>query len=55
MKLYKLTEAYVQSINDFTTAGLQISLLDLKDLEKFPFILVVQSTIYQMIIVSVPN
>ena len=53
MRLYKLTEAYVQRINDFPTTEFQISLLDIKDPEKFPFILIVQSTIENSIKLSI--
>ena len=45
MRLYKLTEAYIQRINDFPTTELQISLLDIKDPKNYPFLLIVQSTI----------
>jgi len=53
MRLYKLTEAYVQRINDFPTTEFQISLLDIKDPEKCPFILIVQSTIENSIKLSI--
>ena len=45
MKVYNLTKAYIQQINNITNAVLKFSLLDIKDIETYPYILIVQSTI----------
>ncbi|MFX1366606.1 MAG: hypothetical protein ACFFCE_00085 [Promethearchaeota archaeon] len=53
MKLYKLTEAYIQRINDFPTTELQISLLGIKDPDNYPYLLIIQSTIENSIKLSI--
>lgn len=53
MRLYKLTEAYVQRINEFPTTELRISLLDIKNPESYPFLLIIQSTIENSIKLSI--
>ena len=53
MRVYKLTEAYVQRNFDLPETTLKISLLDIKDPEKYPFLLIVQSTIEKSIKLSI--
>ncbi|MEE9377203.1 MAG: hypothetical protein V3V33_04115 [Candidatus Lokiarchaeia archaeon] len=53
MKVYKLTEAYVQRNFDLPETKLKISLLDIRDPEKYPFLLIVQSTIEKSIKLSI--
>ena len=53
MRVYKLTEAYVQRNSDLPKTTLKISLLDIKDPEKNPFLLIVQSTIENSIKLSI--
>jgi len=53
MRVYKLTEAYVQRNIDLPKTMLEISLLDIKDLENYPFLLIVQSTIENSIKLSI--
>jgi len=53
MRVYKLTEAYVQRNIDLPKTTLKISLLDIKDPEKYPFLLIVQSTIENSIKLSI--
>ena len=53
MRVYKLTEAYVQRNFDLPETTLKISSLDIKDPEKYPFLLIVQSTIEKSIKLSI--
>ncbi|MFX0137290.1 MAG: hypothetical protein ACFFDN_26870 [Candidatus Hodarchaeota archaeon] len=53
MKVYNLTKAYIQRINDVSKTIINISLLDIKDLENYPFILIIQSTIENSIKLSI--
>ncbi|MFX0106301.1 MAG: hypothetical protein ACFE75_12550 [Candidatus Hodarchaeota archaeon] len=53
MKVYKLTKAYIQRINDISKTKFKISLLDIKDLENYPFLLIIQSTIENSIKISI--
>jgi len=53
MRVYKLTKAQIQPINDISKATLKISLLDIKNIEKYPFLLIVQSTIENSIKLSI--
>ena len=53
MRVYKLTEAYVQRITDLPKTTLKISLIDIKDPEEYPFLLIVQSTIENSIKLSI--
>ncbi len=53
MRVYKLTEAYVQRNIDLPKTTLKISLLDIKDPEIYPFLLIVQSTIENSIKLSI--
>ena len=53
MRIYKLTEAYVQRITDLPKTTLKISLIDIKDPDENPFLLIVQSTIENSIKLSI--
>ena len=53
MKVYNLTNANIQRINDVSKTNLNISLIDIKDLENYPFLLIVQSTIENSIKLSI--
>ncbi len=53
MRVYKLTKAYIQPINDTSKANLKISLLNIRNIEKNPFLLIVQSTIENSIKLSI--
>ncbi|MCK4370577.1 MAG: hypothetical protein KAW03_05880, partial [Candidatus Lokiarchaeota archaeon] len=53
MRIYKLTEAYVQRTNDLPKTTLKISLINIKDPEEYPFLLIVQSTIENSIKLSI--
>lgn len=53
MKVYNLTKAYIQRINDVSKSTIKISLLDIKNLENYPFLLIVQSTIENSIKLSI--
>jgi hypothetical protein len=53
MKSYKLTSAKIQNINDLSKTNLNISLLDIKELKNFPFLLIIQSTIENSIKLSI--
>lgn len=53
MRVYKLTEAYVQRTNDLPKTNLKISLINIKDPEEYPFLLIVQSTIENSIKLSI--
>jgi len=53
MKVYDLTKAYIQRIIDVSKTILKISLLDIKNLENYPFLLIIQSTIENSIKLSV--
>lgn len=53
MRVYKLTEAYVQRITDLPKTTLKISLIDIKDPDENPFLLIVQSTIENSIKLSI--
>ncbi|MDX1798475.1 MAG: hypothetical protein R3255_07490 [Candidatus Lokiarchaeia archaeon] len=45
MKVYNLTKAKIQRINDISGIKFKLSLLDIKDLKHNPFLLIIQSTI----------
>jgi len=53
MKVYNLTNANIQRINDVSKTKLKISLLDIKDLENHPFLLIIQSNIENSIKLSI--
>ncbi|MFX1502503.1 MAG: hypothetical protein ACFFDH_16195 [Promethearchaeota archaeon] len=53
MRVFKLTKAYIQRSNDLPKAILETSLQDIKNIENFPFLLVVQSTIENSIKLSI--
>jgi len=53
MKVYNLTRAHIQEINIITNAILKVSLLDIKNIETYPYILIVQSTIENSIKLSI--
>ncbi|MFW9973129.1 MAG: hypothetical protein ACFFDF_23300 [Candidatus Odinarchaeota archaeon] len=53
MKVYNLTKAHIQRINDVSKTTLKVSLLDLRNLKDNPFLLIVQSTIENSIKVSI--
>jgi hypothetical protein len=52
MKEYKLTKAYIRASDELKTI-LEISLQDIKNIENYPFLLVVQSTIENCIKLSI--
>jgi len=53
MRAYNLTKAQIQRINNVSKATLKISLLNIKDIENYPFLLIVESTIENSIKVSI--
>ncbi|MFW9900222.1 MAG: hypothetical protein ACFFDY_02910 [Candidatus Thorarchaeota archaeon] len=53
MKVYNLTRAHIQEINIITNAILKVSLLDIKNIETYPYLLIVQSTIENSIKLSI--
>ncbi|MFX1390406.1 MAG: hypothetical protein ACFE9Z_10115 [Promethearchaeota archaeon] len=53
MKIYNLTNAYIQRINNTSETAINISLEKFKDLEKYPFLLIIQSFIENSIKISI--
>ncbi|UCD01065.1 MAG: hypothetical protein JSV23_09290 [Promethearchaeota archaeon] len=53
MKAYNLTKAHIQRINDVFKNTIEISLLNIKDLEDYPFLLIIQSIIENSIKLSI--
>jgi len=53
MNEINLTNAYVQRVKDFKKSKLKIPILDIKDLDQFPFILVIQAVIENNIKLSI--
>ena len=53
MKVYNLTKAKIQRIKDISSTKFKLSLVDLKDLEHNPFLLIIQSIIENSIKLSV--
>ncbi len=53
MKVYNLTKAHIQRIKDITRTNLILSLLDIKNLEKSPYLLIVKSIIENSIKISI--
>lgn len=53
MKVYNLTKAHIQHIDDISRTTLKLSLLNIKNLENNPFLLIVQSIIENSIKVSI--
>lgn len=53
MKVYNLTKAYVQRINQLLDGYLKVSLEDIKNLEDYPYLLIIQSTIENSIKISI--
>ena len=53
MKVYNLTKAHIQQIDTISNAVLKISLLDIKDIESYPYLLIIQSIIEDSIKLSI--
>ncbi len=53
MKVYNLTKAHIQQIDNISKNVLRISLLEIKNIETYPYILIVQSTIENSIKLSI--
>ncbi|KKM07271.1 hypothetical protein LCGC14_1735600 [marine sediment metagenome] len=53
MGKFNLTKAYVQRVNDLSITNFKIPILDIKELEKYPFLLVIQSVIENNIKLSI--
>jgi hypothetical protein len=53
MKVYNLTKANIERIKDISRAKFKLSLLDLKDLEHNPYLLIIQSIIENSIKLSI--
>ncbi|MFX1308319.1 MAG: hypothetical protein ACFE9M_12255 [Promethearchaeota archaeon] len=53
MKVYNLTKAYIQRIDDISRTSLELSLVDIKSIEENPFLLIIQSIIENSIKISV--
>ncbi len=53
MKVYNLTKAHIQRIDDISRNTLKFSLLNIKKIEDNPFLLIVQSTIENSIKISI--
>ena len=53
MRVYRLTKAHIQRINFISQATIKISLSNIKDIENYPFLLIVESTIENAIKVSI--
>ena len=53
MNEINLTNAYVQRVKDFKKSKFKIPILDIKDLDQFPFILVIQAVIENNIKLSI--
>jgi hypothetical protein len=53
MKVYNLTKAHIQRINDSSTTILKLSLLDVKNLDDNPFLLIIQSIIENSLKISI--
>jgi len=53
MKVYSLTKAHIQRINEISRTELELSLLNIKNIEESPFLLIVQSIIANSIKISI--
>lgn len=53
MGKFNLTKAYVQRVNDLSKTNFKIPILEIKELEKYPFLLVIQSVIENNIKLSI--
>ncbi len=53
MKVYSLTKAHIQRINEISRTKLELSLLNIKNIEENPFLLIIQSIIANSIKLSV--
>ncbi len=53
MKEYNLTKAYIQRINEISRTTLNLSLINIKNLEDNPFLLIIQSIIENSIKLSI--
>ncbi len=53
MNEINLTNAYVQRVKDFKKSKFKVPILDTKDLDQFPFILIIQSVIENNIKLSI--
>ncbi|MFW9828729.1 MAG: hypothetical protein ACFFEY_14145 [Candidatus Thorarchaeota archaeon] len=53
MKVYNLTKAYVQRINQLSDGYLKVCLEDIQNLEDYPYLLIIQSTIENSIKISI--
>ena len=53
MNEINLTNAYVQRVKDFKKSKFKVPILDIKDLDQFPFILIIQSVIENNIKLSI--
>ncbi len=53
MDKFNLTKAYVQRVNESSKVNFKIPLLEIKELEKYPFLLVIQSVIENNIKISI--
>ena len=45
MDEFSLTKAYIQRVSDFKKSNFEIQVINIKDLSKFPFLLVIQSVV----------
>ena len=53
MKVYNLTQAHIQHIDDISGIILRLSLLDIKNIEGTPFLLIIQSVIENSIKITI--
>jgi hypothetical protein len=53
MKVYNLTKAHIHRKDEISKTILKFSLMDIKNLENYPFLLIIQSTIENSIKISV--
>ncbi len=53
MKVYNLTKAHIQNLNDITKTTLSLSLLNIKSIEDNPFLLIIESVIENSIKISI--
>ena len=53
MKVYNLTQAHIQRIDDISGIILRLSLLDIKNIEGTPFLLIIQSVIENSIKITI--
>ena len=55
MKMDKLslTKAYIQPVSDFKKSNFEIQIIDIKDLNKYPFFLVIQAVVEHNIKLSI--